>query len=252
MAAKNLKPEEMVQISAGWLDPQNDGHKAILLVPILVSALPLISEAHAGVLPLVKPPQNDRLAAIMSLEAELDIRHDGIIRGSHGGLTSMAELAGGDDGEALLVLRDQVLPEGPQSMLKSYRAEATQAAQLEERLSAPLRARTDGVLIGEGSSAKPLTVFLDEWIAIGKQLGALEDEKGRIEAAVGEAVSGATFLKARNFWVRVVNAMVANAELADIDAAKKATIFGPLWNAEKKADERARLAAKRHPKMPEE
>ena len=254
MAAKNLKPEEMVQISAGWLDPQNDGHKAILLVPILVSALPLISEAHAGVLPLVKPPQNDRLAAIMSLEAVLDVRHDGIIRGIYGALTWMADLIGGDEGTALLMLRDQLLPDGQQSMLKSYRAEATQAAQLEEQLTPALRARTDAILIGEGATAKRLTVFLDEWIAIGKELSALEDEKGRIEAAaaVGESVSGTTFLKARNFWVRVVNALVANADLVDVDADKKATIFGPLWNAEKKADERARQAAKNRPKPPEE
>jgi len=139
-------------------------------------------------LPLVKPPQNDRLAAIMNLEAELDVRHDSILHGMHGSLTSMAELAGGDEGAALIALRDQLLPDGQQSMLKSYRAEATQAAQLEEQLSPPLRARTDGIQIGEGASAKRLTVFLDEWTAIGKELGALEDEKGRIEAAAGDAV----------------------------------------------------------------
>ena len=243
MAAKNLNSEEMVQISAGWLDPQNDGHQAILLVPVLQSSLSLINEAHLGVLPLVKPPQNDRLAAIMILEAELDVRHDSIIRGTHGALTAMAELVGGYDGNELIALRDALIPDGPPSMLKSYRAEATQAAQLDERLTSATRTRTDAVRIGEGASAKSLTAFLDEWIALGKQLGALEDEKGRIEAATGEAVTGATFLTARNFWVRVVNAMVANAELADIDQDKMGTVFGPLWNAEKKADERARQAA---------
>jgi hypothetical protein len=244
VAAKNLNPEEMVQISAGWLDPENDGHQAILLVPILVSALPLIKEAHLGVLPLVKPKESARLTEIMNLEVEIDIRHDGIIRGSHGALTAMAELIGGDEGEEILALRDALVPDGPQSMLKSYRAEATQAAQLEARLTPEMRRRTDAIIIGGGPSARPLTAFLDEWIALGKQLGALEDEKGRIEAAAGEPVGGGTFLKARNFWVRVVNAMVANAELADIDQSKTATIFGPLWNAEKKADERARQAAK--------
>jgi hypothetical protein len=212
-------------------------------VPILASSLPLITEAHAGVLPLVKPPQTGRLAEIMNLEAEIDIRHDSIIRGTYGTLTTMAELVGGDDGTALIALRDELIPDGQQSMLKSYRAEATQADQLDDRLTPKLRARTDAILIGEAPNAKPLTALLDEWIVLGKQLGALEDEKGRIEAAAGEAVSGAVFLKARNFWVRVVNALVANAELADIDADKRATIFGPFWNAEKKADERARQSA---------
>ena len=65
----------------------------------------------------MKPPQNDRLATIMSLEAELDIRHDSILHGTHGALTSMAGLAGGDEGDVLRALRDRLLPDVANAMV---------------------------------------------------------------------------------------------------------------------------------------
>ena len=244
MAKKNLYPEEMVQISGGWLDPANEGHLAILQVPLLNALLPSIGEAHTGVIPLVKAPPDDLIAAIIIDEAGIDYRHDGIIRGTHGALTAMAELVG-ELGAELITLRDTLIPDGLQSMLKSYRAEHTQAIQLEERLVPSLRARTDAILIGEGAHAKPLTAYLEEWIALGKQLGALEDKKARLEAGLQETVPGAAALKARNQWVRVVNALEQNAELLDLDEKVMAIIFGPVWSAERKADERVRAAAAR-------
>ena len=245
MAKKNLYPEEMVQISGGWLDPANEGHLAILQVPLLNALLPSIGEAHTGVIPLVKAPPDDLIAAIIIDEAGIDYRHDGIIRGTHGALTAMAELVGGECGAELIALRDTLIPDGLQSMLKSYRAEHTQAIQLEERLIPSLRARTDAILIGEGAHAKPLTAYVQEWIALGKQLGALEDKKARLEAGLQETVPGAAALKARNQWVRVVNALEQNAELLDLDEKVMAIIFGPVWSAERKADERVRAAAAR-------
>ena len=244
MAKKNLYPEEMVQISGGWLDPANEGHLAILQVPLLNALLPSIGEAHTGVIPLVKAPPDDLIAAIIIDEAGIDYRHDGIIRGTHGALTAMAELVG-ELGAELITLRDTLIPDGLQSMLKSYRAEHTQAIQLEERLVPSLRARTDAILIDEGAHAKPLTAYLEEWIALGKQLGALEDKKARLEAGLQETVPGAAALKARNQWVRVVNALEQNAELLDLDEKVMAIIFGPVWSAERKADERVRAAAAR-------
>jgi hypothetical protein len=115
----------------------------------------------------------------MAEEAQLDIRHDTIIRGVWGTLTSLAELIGGDAGTDILALRDTILPEGLGSQLKTYRAEAGQAAQLADRMTPAIKAKTDAILLGQAPNAKPLTTFVDEWIAIGKQLGALEDERGQ-------------------------------------------------------------------------
>jgi len=98
--------------------------------------------------------------------------------GVYGYLTAMAELIGGEDGEELLVLRDRLSPDGLSSQQKTYRGQAGQATQLEDRLTPEVLAKTDAFIVGQGPTAKPLTAYLKEWIAIGKQFGALEDEKG--------------------------------------------------------------------------
>ena len=69
---------------------------------------------------------------------------------------------------------------------------------------------------------------------------ALGDDKGRLQPAPGEqgTGNGAALLGARNQWVRVVNALVANNELAGLDEETDKLIFGPLRAAEKAADRR--------------
>jgi hypothetical protein len=76
-----------------------------------------------------------------------------------------------------------------------------------------------------------------EWIENARRLGELEDEKARLEAAPADS-SGLARLNARNAWVRVANALVANAEMAELDDKTMAVIFGPLWAAEATADRR--------------
>ncbi|MFS8064897.1 MAG: hypothetical protein ACMG6S_00870 [Byssovorax sp.] len=80
---------------------------------------------------------------------------------------------------------------------------------------------------------------MDELIALGTRLGALEDEKGRLQPIPGQSrTNGAAVLTARNQWIRVANALVANGEVAQLDEATDKLIFGPLRAAEKAADRR--------------
>src|SRR5262249_4207042 len=77
---------------------------------------------------------------------------------------------------------------------------------------------------------------------LGQKLGTLEDEKARLPSSASGQGPGAgmTLLAARNQWVRVVNAFVANGELAELDEETAKLIFGPLRAAEKAADRRDR------------
>jgi hypothetical protein len=240
MAFKNIYSDEMIPLSLTWLDPGSKANAAILAVPELASFIGRITDAHKAVKDAEQPAESPRVAAIMAEEARLDLRHDAIIRGSWGTLTSLAELIGGDAGASFITLRDTIIPHGLQSQMKTYRAQAGQAAQLADRMTPELRAKTDAILIGQGPDQKTLTMYIDEWIAIGKQLLALEDEKGQLEA---DPSAGSEMVKARNLWIRVVNAMVANADLVDLDTEAEALIFGPLRDTERKADERVRQAA---------
>lgn len=238
-----MNVEEMGHVSGTWLNPADPAHAAILAEPLLAPHLVPLGKAHGGVLDLLKLTRDGRVAQIILLATRTDGRHDGIIRGTYNMLTAMAELMG-NGGEELLALRDELVPDGLRSVNKSYRAEALQADELGKRLTPAMRARTDAITVGAGAAARPLTAYLDEWVALGKELGALEDERDRLLAGPPDPttiVPSAT--KARNYWVKVVNAMLDAAELAELDEATMATIFAPYWAIERKADDRARQAA---------
>ncbi len=235
-----MNTEEMLHISGTWVDSTSKAHAAILTVPELKGKLQRMSDTHAALSAAAQPPANARLAEISAQELSLDRRHDSIIRGSYGYLTAMAELVGGDQGEALISLRDTLIPDGLSSQQKSYRAQAGQAAQLEDRLTPAIRAQTDAIVVGAGVKAKPLTAYLTEWIIIGKEFGTLENEKGRLLASQAETSTGAELVKRRNKWIRLVNAFVADGELAELPADVDALVFGPLRDAEKRADARVR------------
>ncbi|MDI1484224.1 hypothetical protein [Polyangium sp. y55x31] len=241
MAYKHLRSEEMLQVSSSWIDPQSPARAAILASADLSGKLPRIEEAHAGLAAAAQPAKLPRMNALSAEEARLDVRHDSIIRGVFGLLTATAEMLDGEAAAELLALRDTLIPEGLSSMQKTYRAEAGQAAQLEDRLTPAVVARTDAILVGQGPSQKSLTHYLQEWITIGKKLGGLEDEKGRLLAEQqSDASSGLALVKARNRWIRVVNALVADGELAELPAPTDTLVFGPLRDAEKKAVLRTR------------
>jgi len=242
MALKHLRTEEMLQVSGTWLNPQSPARAAILSIPDLAAKLPRAEEAHSNLAAAAQPAKNPRLDEITTETGKLDLRHDSIIRGVYHHLTATAELLGDAVAVDLIDLRDTLIPDGLPSMQKTYRAEAGQAQQLEDRLSPSLKSRTDSILIGQGPAQKPLTKYLVEWIEIGKKLGALEDERARLLAEQADASSGTILVKARNRWIRVVNAMLADGDLADLPAQTDALVFGPLRDAEKTAELRSRPA----------
>ncbi len=229
----------MLQLSATWVNCSSEAHSAILAINDLAAFLPRIEGVHVSLSALLQPTPNAKIAAISTEQVSVDVRHDGLIRGGYGFLTAMAELYGGEIGAAILELRDLVVPDGLSSVQKSYRAEATQAAQLKARISADVKSKLDSVSVTFGGQSKTLTEFVDEWIALGKKLGDLEDEKSRLQDSPDDSNAMAT-LKARNLWIRTVHAFVAVADLADLTEAQDRLIFGPLRVADKAATKRER------------
>ncbi|MEO7330992.1 MAG: hypothetical protein ABI193_20625, partial [Minicystis sp.] len=241
MAFKRLSSEEMIQISSEWIDPKSEGHKAIAACKETAPLLPRMSAVHTTLAAAAQPgAEEPRLKEISGEQVKIDLRHDDIIRGSHLLLTGIAYLLGQEGGgAAMLALRDMLIPDGLESTQKSYRAEAGQASQLSSRLTPETATTLDTILVGPKQGKVSLRAFIKEWIEAGGSLGVLEDEKARLLAAPPE-MTGAELLRARNQWVRVANALVANAELGELDAATEALVFGPLRAAERAADKRAR------------
>jgi hypothetical protein len=47
-------------------------------------------------------------------------------------------------------------------------------------------------------------------------------------------------LEARNRWIRAVNALIANLEMAEIEPVRMANILGPVYHARREAELTAR------------
>ncbi len=244
MALKRLPTDEMLHLSAAWLDPQSRAHAAIKASPDLAPSLPRLRAAHQELATAAQPaPENQKLADVSSEQVTIDLRHDDIIRGCYWLLTGTAHLLGDDaDGAGWLRLRDILVPDGLSSTQKSYAAEAGQAAQLKARMTPALRAQTDAILVGAKGAKLTLTELLQEWIDLGARLGELEQEKNRLTAAGDKEANVSPTLVARNKWIRNVNVLLAVAEAAELSAETMKLLFGPLRAAEAKADQRARAA----------
>ncbi len=231
MAFKSLTAEEMQPVSAAWVDTGDPAHQAILQVPELNGLLPQIELAHQGLHAAI-PPDDSTAKEISNLAAETDSVHDTLARGIHGYLSEVALLV--KDGEPLLKLRDELMPEGLAAVVRNtYRGQAGFAAILRSRLTDATRGRLRELPLPGGAT---LADAVDAWLAAGDRLGRLEAEKARLAAAV-PTLAGRVF-EARNRWIRVANAMVVNADLVDLTEERRRIIFGPLQDAEDKAEAR--------------
>lgn len=237
---KSLYAEEMIPISQTWLDPTSKSNLIITSRPLLTVLLPTIQGAHDLVMKEAQPDGDPEIKEIIKKEAKLDARHDRILRHGFGYLTATAELLDGDAGLLIIKLRDLLFPDGPSGQNKTYRGEAGAAVLLDKRMTPEVRTQTDGFVIGSGANAQTLTVYLDELIGVGKDLGKLEDRRDQLEAQT----PAADLYEAQLSWVGAANALEANAELAKLTPEEDKILFGPLREEEKKADERALQKAK--------
>lgn len=235
MALKRLTTEEMVELSSPWITAKSPARKALDDVPELAGMVSKIERVRQG-LHDAQPAQADpRLSAIITEQAALDLQHDTLIRGVHMVLTANALLASVDAASELLTVRDLVLPDGLEHTQKTYRGQAGAAKLLKPKLDVEAKKQLKAVRVLEHTAL----TFVERWIDKAQRLGELEDERASLEPAGGD---GTKLVVARNQWIRTINALVANAELAELDEATDRLIFGALRLAEKKADRRAATA----------
>jgi hypothetical protein len=231
MALKRLTTEEMSQVSAPLVATDSPPRTVIDKFPTLTALLPQLQSAHKGVLAMRRQVENPKLQELSDREASLDADHDDRVRGIYGALTGLALVSGA--GPELTQLRDILFPEGLAHTQKTYRGEAGHAAMVASHLDANTQARFKAVNLHDVN----LLDLVNSWLGVAEQLGKLEDERARLTPAPNTA---AEVNNARLSWVRIMNAFVANAELADLDEDSDRLLFGPLRAAEQTADTRGR------------
>lgn len=230
MALKWLTAEEMVAISAAWVMADAAGRAAIEKIPALAAILPNLEKVHAAIVTL-RAKEPARIDVISQKEAEVDAKHDALVRGMVGTLSMLAPIS--DDREELLALRDKLFPDGLLHTKRSYRGEAGHVAVVAKQMDDALKARLAGIRVHK----KTLLDLVTTWIDAGTQLGQLEEEKAHL-LETAPSLAG-ELLSARTAWLRVTKALMTNAKLAEIDDVTDQLLFSALRTAERAADSRA-------------
>ena len=134
--------------------------------------------------------------------------------------------------QELLDLRDKLYPQGLEHIKMSYRAEVGHAALVAAQMDEALQARLKAVTLHQTT----LFDMYNEWQSAAQLLGQLEDERVRLSGA-SPSVAGEVSA-ARNRWIRMAKALMANAKIAEVDAATDTLLFSALRAAERAAENR--------------
>lgn len=250
-----LTREEMVEVSRKWVTPPGyDPNGQLMMtdrplvesIPVAAALLPMLIDAHNALVTYQPEPESvsPEVLSIRKSQTELDLRHDDLIRGLFGSLSSLAILVGpGALREKLIALRDKLFPDGLAGTRASYTQEAGAVQILEGSLTDTDRGMLQGMmLIVPGAFASNLMTFVQELIAKGKELGTLEDRKNKLLEQ--EAPSRPTETALMRQWNQVVTLFENNLKLAKLSPEVMTTLLGPLHIAFTKALERQRLEEK--------
>jgi hypothetical protein len=248
MSYIHLSTEEMVEVSRKWVTPKGtilDGQEVPTLrpdleaIPLALAMIPLLEEAHNGLLSLHKaaPEVPTALPEIKEDAHVTDIRYDDLFRGLYWLLTSLASLIADDEtSEDLLLLREYLFPEGLATINLTYRREAGFAAMLEGRLDDGRAKMLDLVKLQFGSFSSDALTLIRELISKGKRLGLLEDAKDKILGEKIVPVTETNRRDQRNLWIKRAKGLEYNLlNFAGISSELEKKLLGPLREAESRA-----------------
>jgi len=233
---KEISVARMISISEAWLDPARDRPK-IEALGFGQGLLEIIQTAHDAVVAAHKKddPASREVAAIADKQMRLDKRHDRKIRAVYYILTGLAE-ASDDPNEvaALMTARDELLPKGVGATKDSYVDEAGNVELAAKRISSASKGLLKKIATPRGGTVWGI---VEEWFAAGRELGALEQQKARMEAAPGSLAGDA--LRARNMWIRVVRHVESTLELEGVSEEIAAGLLQQVRAAEHETERSA-------------
>jgi hypothetical protein len=227
MAFINLSDEVMLATTLGWL--KGTLRPTIEKYPLLKAVLPALEDAHQQLLANQSVTDATELTQLQQDELAVDQVHDHKARGIANLLLGLLDLV--DDphqAQPLIDLRARLYPDGLAFTKASFMAEVGNAEVVKSRMTAEDHALLARIPVLD----KTLEHHFEMWMDAAARLGTLEGEKGELTKAAQAANARGPHLKARNRWVEVVTAFVANANLVDdLTDDEHDSIFGPLLRA---------------------
>lgn len=239
-----LSAESMRTISGLWLHDAKT--RAVLAkFPKTAALVPDIEEAHRALCAALGgedgSPLEAQLTALRAQAGSLDERHDRKYRGTYKLLDALIELA--DDpttAEAILALRDRLLPHGVAHVKATWATEAGHAATVHAALDKATRAELKRFATVEG---RTLDDEVQAWVKAGVELGSVAAQKASVEHQIANtavASKAATLHDARKGWIKTVRALATNFDLSkDVSTEDRALVFGLLDQAANAAERRS-------------
>lgn len=200
-----------------------------------------------GELLAARPPEaatSPRLRAVLDEAAEVDVSHDALARAVHGGVSAdrgfaLAEKPPARErarrAEAALA---KLFPAGLTIVNASFLAESGNTARVGSLLEQEpeLAAFLEAIPV---QNVGNLLLVTHRWIAAGKKLARLEDEREELEAEqVTTPLSSEAVNKLRARWIRLVSQVLSLLELSDADPKAIALIRRPILKASARAAKR--------------
>lgn len=249
MAPRDLTTEEMLGLSGPWVrDP--DTKKALAGHPRAAANQKDLLAAHEALLSIQSiTTRNPELDRIEAEEQVADHLHDRKARGVNLVLAGLVELVDDDKlRQALSDARGVLQPDGLAFINLNFSAEAGAAEATRHRLAQHPEV-TKVLTRVPLPEKKTLASEVDAWLAAGDRLGALETARRKQEQGDAAAPSNQPgAVKARNRWIRVVNAMLDQIRLDETpDPEISRLVLAPV----QKALGRAEARSKRAPSPPE-
>lgn len=251
MALRYFTMQQMVSFSRNWIDDAKE-RPIIERYPISRAVIPRIEEAHGNLLNFQRKSLESQaeIAAIQKEQAQLDAVHDRNVRGVYHFLTSLAELSDNEErAKHYLKLRDLLLPDGLQAVIRSYGAQGGEVLLLQRRLTPESIGSLREIPTPEGN----LYDHVEAWMKAGLALLDLDRRRTDIAKTRDEAdTTQAEVARARNEWIRVTNALRSTLELDGATPEDLERVFRYVDEANGKAERRAALPPRARDEAPEE
>lgn len=211
MHLSRLSIAEMLSLSQTFLDPAHPAHQALAGAPEVTSLMPRLREVNQ-VLLASQSADELRAGSLQKEVTSLDAEHDDLVSGLDC-LFQSARLLVEDEQERARweQLHELLLPEGRKMASMTYQVEADNAALLAHIL-AELPAADRETLKGQCIGKRSALELIERWIAVGKELGQKERERLSVPVAPTDSALQA----AQHQWVRLVGAMSAMLQMAEL------------------------------------